>query len=263
MAKRARAANVYSESTRTAVLELSEFFTYRQLSDLIGRDPTTIRQWPDRLREAREPYLGRLMLTYDIVCQLLAWSRTPDIAGYFRTPYSGRTVTQAIHDWTRVDQYDELLEVIADGQQAMIDALTPPVRTQGRRPSDERVAESADRDGRLLADALASSVSVRHDGAIVSDTGVVGVLRDGRALLDPVSTLELFTDATELNQADRRAHYTQLLLALGWLQPAHDGRATRPFRIDGRVRRVWDLPGALLATPQDNTAALHGTVTAE
>jgi len=250
MAKPARAANVYPESTRTAVLELSEFFTYRQLSELIGRSPETIRQWPDRLREAPEPYRARLMLTYEIVCQLLVWSRTPDIAGYFHTPHNGRTVSQAIHDWARTKRYDDLLEVIVDGQQAMIDALAPTIRARGRQRPDASTAESPDQEGQLLADALASGTSLQPDNTIVSDGRIIGVLRGDRALLDPSSTLRLFSDATGLNQPDRRTHYTQLLLTLGWLRPAKDGKSTRPFRINGRVQRAWDLPGSLVASSE-------------
>lgn len=257
MAKPARAANVYPESTRTAVLELSEFFTYRQLGELIGRSPETIRQWPDRLREAPEPYRARLMLTYEIVCQLLVWSRTPDIAGYFHTPYNGRTVSQAIHDWTRADRYDDLLEVIADGQEAMIDALAPTMRGRTRQRPAEHAGESAVREGQILADALASGTSLERDGTIVSGGRVIGVLRGDRALLDPSSTLRLFSDPTGLSQADRRTHYAQVLLTLGWLRPAKDGKATRPFRINGKVQRVWDLPASLVASSKVDLAAVR------
>lgn len=257
MAKPARAANVYPESTRTAVLELSEFFTYRQLGELIGRSPETIRQWPDRLREAPEPYRARLMLTYEIVCQLLVWSRTPDIDGYFHTPYDGRTVSQAIHDWTRVDRYDDLLEVIADGQQAMIDALAPTMRGRGRQRPEQHTAESAHREGQLLADALASGTSLQTDGTIVSDGRIIGVLRGDRALLDPSSALRLFSDTAGLSQPDRRTHYTQLLITLGWLRPAKDGKATRPFRINGKVQRAWDLPGFLVASSESDLVGVR------
>jgi hypothetical protein len=257
MAKPARAATVYPESTRTAVLELSEFFTYRQLGELIGRSPETIRQWPDRLREAPEPYRARLMLAYEVVCQLLMWSRTPDIAGYFHTPYNGRTVAQAIHDWTRVDRYDDLLEVIVDGQQAMIDALAPTMRARGRQRPEAHAAKSTDQSGQLLADALASGTSLERDGTIVSDGRVIGVLRGDRALLDPSSTLRLFSDQTGLSHLDRRAHYTQLLLALGWLRPAKDGKSTRPFRIDGKVQRAWDLPSSLVTGSEVDLTAVR------
>ncbi|UFU16059.1 hypothetical protein LQK89_17710 (plasmid) [Curtobacterium sp. C1] len=257
MAKPARAANVYPESTQTAVLELSEFFTYRQLSELIGRSPETIRQWPDRVREAPEPYRARLMLTYEIVCQLLVWSRTPNIAGYFHTPYNGRTVSQAIHDWTRADRYDDLLEVIADGQQAMIDALAPTMRGRGQQRPEQHTAESARREGQLLAEALASGTSLQHDGTIVSDGRIIGVLRGDRALLDPSSTLRLFSNPTGLSQPDQRTHYTQLLLTLGWLRPAKDGKSTRPFRINGKVQRAWDLPSSLVASSESDLVGVR------
>lgn len=263
MAKPARAANVYPESTRNAVRELSEFFTYRQLSDLIGRDSTTIRQWLDRPREAREPYRARLMLTNDIVAQLLVWSRTPDIAGYFHTPYNGRTVTQAIHDWTQVARYDELLEVIADGPADLTRALhssaepTRPARRQ--TPLLEQPLEHAEEEGRRFVTALADASTVLGDRTLATRYGDIGTLRDDRLLLYPTPALQVLASRESgTSEQKQREHFARLFRTLGWLRPSAGGKSTRVVRAGDQVRRVWDLPAAIVLEPHRIASSLDG-----
>lgn len=242
---------IFPATTRVAVREMSEFFTYSQLSAIIGRDSSTIRQWPDRPREAREPHLSRLMLTYEIVSQLLMWSRTPDIAGYFHAAYDGRTVTQAIRAWTRVDKYDDLVEVLAYGPEQLIAALTsisrPPRPVRQTTHLLEQPLEDPEEEGRQFREALSAATTIQPGGTLTTRDGEIGMLKEDRVLLYPTPTLHTVAPrGVGMSDQKQREHYARLFRTLGWLRPASDGKSTRVVRARDEVRRAWDLPAAVI-----------------
>jgi hypothetical protein len=261
MPKPAHNPTIFPATTRVAVLELSEFFTYRELGAIVGRDASTVRQWPDRPREAREPHLSRLMMTYEIVSQLLMWSREPDIAAYFRTPYDGHTVTQVLRAWTRIDKYDDLIEVLAYGPEHLIKALvsiSSPTETARRStPRLEQPLEHAGEEGRRFVTALADISTIRADGTLGTQHGDIGMLRMDRVLLYPTPTLQLVAPPKfGTSEQKQREHFARVFRTLGWLRPSASGKSTRVVRTGEQVRRVWDLPAAILLEPARIAASL-------